>query len=198
MDVVGKHASPFQLKDGSPAPGRAFRIVLGCYPIAAEKDKEWRGKDDPATEPGGWKDFFDAAAFPGRRAMYAQPMPNLEFALVSEGAPIDKLYPLDVDRAFKILERHKSLVNVWYKSTTQIPTLMRGEEVDLIAATNGRMTDLVKSGAPTEAARSESFSRVVAPTPLGGTFTTRVNAMSSFGLTIRCRYARTSLTSCRS
>src|SRR3989449_9484320 len=56
VDVVGKHASPFQLKDGSPAPGRAFRIVLGCYPIAAEKDKEWRGKDDPATEPGGWKD----------------------------------------------------------------------------------------------------------------------------------------------
>ena len=65
VDVVGKHTSPFQLKDGSPAPGRAFRIVLGCYPIAAEKDKEWRGKDDPATEPGGWKDV--AITLPGGR-----------------------------------------------------------------------------------------------------------------------------------
>jgi len=107
----------------------------------------WSTKTYGQKEPSGWKDFFDASAFPGRRTMYAQPMPNLEFALVSEGTPIDKLYPLDVDRAFRILERHKSLINVWYKSTTQVPTLMRGEEVDLIAGTNGRMTDLVKSGA---------------------------------------------------
>src|SRR5262249_43183495 len=52
----------------------------------------WSTKKFPQKEPSGWKDFFDAEAFPGRRAMYAQPMPNLEFALVSEGAAIDKLY----------------------------------------------------------------------------------------------------------
>ena len=108
----------------------------------------WSTKKFPQKEPTGWKDFFDAQAFPGRRAMYAQPMPNLEFALVSDDVPIDKLYPLDVDRAFRILERHKPLINVWYKSTTQVPTLLRGEEIDLVAATNGRMADLVKSGLP--------------------------------------------------
>lgn len=107
----------------------------------------WQGRKY-AKDPTSWRDFFDATAFPGRRAMYAQPMPNLEFALLSEGVPIDKLYPLDVDRAFRILEQRKAMINVWYKSTTQIPTLLRGEEVDLIAATNGRMADLVKSGAP--------------------------------------------------
>jgi putative spermidine/putrescine transport system substrate-binding protein len=80
--------------------------------------------------------------------MYAQPMPNLEFALLSDGVPLDKLYPLDVDRAFRVLERHKPLINVWYKSTTQIPTLFRGEEVDLIEATGGRVIDLKRSGAP--------------------------------------------------
>ena len=65
VDVVGKHTSPFQLKDGSPAPGRAFRLVLGCYPLAAETEKAWRRKDDPATEPGGWKDV--AIPLPGGR-----------------------------------------------------------------------------------------------------------------------------------
>jgi putative spermidine/putrescine transport system substrate-binding protein len=108
----------------------------------------WSTKAYPQKEPSTWKDFFDATAFPGRRAMYAQPMPNLEFALLSDGVPLDKLYPLDVDRAFRVLERHKPLINVWYKSTTQIPTLFRGEEVDLIEATGGRVIDLKRSGAP--------------------------------------------------
>ena len=108
----------------------------------------WSTKAYPQKEPSTWKDFFDATAFPGRRAMYAQPMPNLEFALLSDGVPLNKLYPLDVDRAFRVLERHKPLINVWYKSTTQIPTLFRGEEVDLIEATGGRVIDLKRSGAP--------------------------------------------------
>src|SRR3989441_4073708 len=66
VDVVGKHTSPFQLKDGSPAPGRAFRIVLGCYPIAAENDNEWRGERETGPQAGGWKDV--AASPPGRRS----------------------------------------------------------------------------------------------------------------------------------
>ena len=41
----------------------AFRIVLGCYPLAAETEKAWGRKDDPATEPGGWKDV--AIPLPG-------------------------------------------------------------------------------------------------------------------------------------
>jgi putative spermidine/putrescine transport system substrate-binding protein len=108
----------------------------------------WSTKKFGTKEPATWRDFFDTAAFPGRRAMYAQALPNLEFALVADGVPMDKLYPLDVDRAFRILEQHKPVVNVWYKSGTQIPTLLRGEEVDIIAATAGRMIDLKKSGAP--------------------------------------------------
>ena len=108
----------------------------------------WRTQAFSAKEPATWRDFFNTAAFPGRRAMYAQALPNLEFALVADGVPLDKLYPLDVDRAFRVLEQHKPLINVWYKSGTQIPTLLRGEEVDLIEATAGRMIDLKRSGAP--------------------------------------------------
>ena len=107
----------------------------------------WSTKKYPQKEPSTWKDFFDATAYPGRRAMYAQAMPNLEFALVAAGVPMDKLYPLDVDRAFRFLAEHKSLINVWYKSTTQIATLFRGEEVDLVEATGGRVIELRRSGA---------------------------------------------------
>jgi putative spermidine/putrescine transport system substrate-binding protein len=108
----------------------------------------WSTRRYGSKEPAGWKDFYDAAAFPGRRALYAQPMPNLEFALLAAGVPMDRLYPLDVDRAFRVLEQYRSLVNVWYKSITQIPTLMRGEEVDLIEGTSTRMIELQRSGVP--------------------------------------------------
>src|SRR5262249_56469471 len=60
----------------------------------------------------------------------------------------DKLWTLDGGRSFRVLERYKPMVNVWNKSGTQIPTRLRGEEVDLIAATAGRMIDLKKTGAP--------------------------------------------------
>jgi putative spermidine/putrescine transport system substrate-binding protein len=113
----------------------AYSYVLG-----------WSAKTYATRQPAGWKDFFDATAFPGRRAMYAQPLPALELALLADGVPKDRLYPLDVDRAFKLLERHKPLINVWYKNITQIPTLMRGEEVDLIEATSTRMIELQRSG----------------------------------------------------
>jgi DNA-binding transcriptional ArsR family regulator len=40
VEVAGRHSSPFAKDDGSPAEGRPFRLVVGCYPIP------------PAKEPG--------------------------------------------------------------------------------------------------------------------------------------------------
>jgi DNA-binding transcriptional ArsR family regulator len=33
VDVVGRLASPARRADGTPGPGRPYRLVLGCYPI---------------------------------------------------------------------------------------------------------------------------------------------------------------------
>jgi DNA-binding transcriptional ArsR family regulator len=33
IDVIGRHASPHILADGSAGAGRPYRLVLGCYPI---------------------------------------------------------------------------------------------------------------------------------------------------------------------
>lgn len=58
VGVVGKHTSPFKKADGSPGAGRAFRLVVGCYPFAVtDKEKDWSGKSDPAGEKAGWKDL---------------------------------------------------------------------------------------------------------------------------------------------
>jgi DNA-binding transcriptional ArsR family regulator len=33
IDVIGRHASPHTLADGSAGAGRPYRLILGCYPI---------------------------------------------------------------------------------------------------------------------------------------------------------------------
>jgi hypothetical protein len=37
IDIAGCHSAPFCKSDGSPAEGRPFRLVLGCYPIPTEE-----------------------------------------------------------------------------------------------------------------------------------------------------------------
>jgi putative spermidine/putrescine transport system substrate-binding protein len=102
-------------------------------------------------EPHTWADFFDTKRFPGRRAAYKQPIPMLEFALLADGVPKNKLYPLDVPRAFKYLRAKKDVVNVWFPVPSQLPTLLRGKEVDIISGPASTQVNLLKKdGVPVD------------------------------------------------
>jgi len=85
--------------------------------------------------------------FPGRRALRNHPIATLEAALMADGVAPDKLYPLDVDRAFRKLEEIKPNVTVWWTSGAQSAQLLTTAEVDMVMAWNGRITALTKEGA---------------------------------------------------
>ena len=61
-------------------------------------------------------DFWDAAKFPGARMLadMASGSPNLEFALIADGVPMDKIFPIDIDRAFKSLSRIKPYIKKFW------------------------------------------------------------------------------------
>lgn len=40
VEVTARHASPFTRDDGAPAPGRPYRLILGCYPIPPKLSDE--------------------------------------------------------------------------------------------------------------------------------------------------------------
>ena len=69
-----------------------------------------------AKEPKNFTEFFDTKAFPGKRCLPDFPHYCLPFALQAAGVPIDKLFPLDVDLAFKKLNEIKKDVSVWWKA----------------------------------------------------------------------------------
>src|SRR5689334_24442475 len=58
-------------------------------------------------QPKSWTDWWDVKKFPGARSMRNHPTDNLEFALIADGVPKDKVYPIDFDRAFKKLDQIK-------------------------------------------------------------------------------------------
>lgn len=96
--------------------------------------------------PNGWADFFNPE-IKGDRALYNKPQTVLEIALLGDGVAPGDLYPLDIDRAFEILERIKPQVAVWWKSGAQSAQLMKDGEVDMIMAWNGRIGNAMKDGA---------------------------------------------------
>jgi len=102
-------------------------------------------KDGP-TKIG---DLFDTKKYPGKRGLQKTPFGNLEFALMAEGVPADKVYATlktkeGVDRAFKKLETIKKDV-VWWEAGAQPPQLLASGEVVMVTAWNGRIYNAVKN-----------------------------------------------------
>src|SRR5258706_9955008 len=90
-----------------------------------------------ALAPKTWADFWDVKKFPGRRALRNHPLATLEAALMADGVAPDKLYPLDVERAFRKLEEIKPYITVWWTGGAQFAQLLHDGEVDMIMAWNG-------------------------------------------------------------
>ena len=84
-----------------------------------------------ANAPKTWMDFWDAKKFPGPRGLYNAPTYILEFALIADGVPKDKLYPLDVTRAFKSFDRIKPAVKVWWSQFPQPGVLLQSGEITM-------------------------------------------------------------------
>ncbi len=98
--------------------------------------------------PVTWADFWNVTKFPGPRTMQNSPIEQLEFALLADGVPMDKLYPLDVDRAFRKLDQIKKHVAVWWTTGAQSAQLLIDKEAVVGTAWNGRYYNLIKEGAP--------------------------------------------------
>lgn len=99
------------------------------------------------NHPKTWKEFWDTEKFPGARSLHKSPMGTLEIALLADGVSPDELYPLDVERALKSLDKIKSEVKVWWDAGAQPPQSLATKEVVLAAAWNGRISSAQSGGA---------------------------------------------------
>lgn len=131
----------------------AYSVPYEFYSSVLAFNKKKYGENGPKT----WADFWDVKKFPGTRALRSHPMATLEAALLADGVPADKLYPLDVDRAFRKLEELKPHVTVWWTSGAQSAQLLADGEIDMEMAWNGRVTAVIKEGAPISYTFNQGF-----------------------------------------
>ena len=103
-------------------------------------------KKFPNGGPKSWADFWDVKKFPGARSLQNEPSRALAFALLADGVPMDKLYPLDIDRAFKKLNEIKPHIKVWWTQGAQSEQLMKDGEVDMMSIWNSRTRPILDAG----------------------------------------------------
>jgi len=93
---------------------------------------------------------FDNEKFPGPRTLRAGVYGTgaYEEALLADGVPMDKLYPMDVDRAFKSLDKIRPSVTTWWKEGAEGQQLFADKVVTIGDVFNGRIGNLQKKGMP--------------------------------------------------
>ena len=105
-------------------------------------------KRNPAGKhPTTWTEFWDVKKFPGRRGLRSTANDTMELALLADGVDPKKLYPLDVDRAFKSLEKIKPHVQKWIDSSPQTTQLILQNELDFTNTYSGRVFSANNEGA---------------------------------------------------
>jgi putative spermidine/putrescine transport system substrate-binding protein len=101
----------------------------------------------PWDKPTTLVDFFDTERYPGKRGLRNIPMVNLEWALMADGVPREKVYEVlstevGRDRAFEKLDTIKSSI-VWWESGTRAVQMLANDEVVMASALSGRVFNAI-------------------------------------------------------
>ena len=97
----------------------ASRFVVPAYAnaIVSTYRIDAVGVDDV---PVDWAAWWQSRSLPGNRTLAKGPFGTFEFALLADGVPPGKLYPLDLERAIGSLRRISgSIVDRWWETVPQ-------------------------------------------------------------------------------
>jgi len=104
------------------------------------------------NHPQSWADVWDGVKYPGGRTFNFRGgvSPQLEVALLADGVPIDKLYPLDVERGWRSFDRLRPLVTKWYASHSEAIQLLSAGEVAVGCTIGAETITAKRQGAPVD------------------------------------------------
>ena len=121
-------------------------VKFSSYMFAMAWDQR-KIPDDKA--PKTWAEFWDTRKYPGKRSLDANLTDgsSLEVALLADGVPVDKLYPLDVERGLKSFEKLGRDNIIWYNANQEPIQQLTSGAVPLATVFHGRVLLANKGGA---------------------------------------------------
>src|SRR5205823_6054751 len=137
--------------------GSLVKAQRKAYFEGFEKETGIKIKDDTPPTPAKLKTMvepgnvtWDGKKFAGGRSMNfgGGVTPQLEIALLADGVPKDKLYPVDVARAYASMAKLKPLVNKWYGSHAEAIQLVTSGESAIACTVGPRGVGAKREGAP--------------------------------------------------
>ena len=140
-----------------PEYKQEYGVKLSLYLFSMCWDKR-QIPDDKA--PKTWAEFWDTERFRGKRSLYSNVSDGsiLELALLADGVALDKLYPLDIGRALRSLERLGRQNIIWHTTNQEPIQQLTSGAVPLATAFNGRVILANRAGA--QLSYSPAFSAV--------------------------------------
>jgi len=117
-----------------------------------------------SNHPTSWKEFWDLQKFPGPRSLadMATGSPDLEFALLADGVAKNRIYPIDVDRAFKSLDHVRPSIRKFWDTGALSAQMLADGEVAATSIWNGRLQTARNAGAPLAIEWNEAMLQVQA------------------------------------
>ena len=128
-----------------------YKYALDMLPYA--QTYAYRSDVFKDAKPNSWADFWDTKKFPGPRTMPAGSgglTPFLEAAVLAAGGAMDKIYPIDVDKAYESLAKIKPSVVKWWEAGAVPAQMLNDKEAVMAVAWNGRIAAIQANGAPVE------------------------------------------------
>jgi putative spermidine/putrescine transport system substrate-binding protein len=129
----------------------AYRFDYGLEMLVWAQVMAYRTDAFKGEVPVGWGDFWNTKKFPGDRALLGAGSgnsPELEFALMAAGVPPDKVYPIDMDKAFASYDKIKGDVVKWWETGAVPVQMLTDRDVVATSVWNGRMAALQAAGVP--------------------------------------------------
>lgn len=104
----------------------------------------------PGSEPKSWADFWDTNKIPGRRTLadMASGSVGLEYALLADGVPMDKLYPLDIERALRVMAKLRPSIPKFWDTGALSTTMLTNGEVAMGSLWSTRVHAAMAEGQP--------------------------------------------------
>jgi putative spermidine/putrescine transport system substrate-binding protein len=103
-------------------------------------------KSDFTTPPTSWADFYDTAAFPGKRGLWSWYQGGqLESALMADGVAPEDVFPMDIDRAVAKISSIKKDV-IFSDSLQEMVQQLVSGETSMAIVLSGRAAAQIKEG----------------------------------------------------
>jgi len=136
--------------DGTPASVDFGDLIISpCFvpQIVYSTTFGYRTDKVGSNPPTSINDVFDLEKYPGKRSLEKRAVNNMEWALLADGVPSDKVYDVlatdaGVKRAFAKLDTIKDSV-VWWEKGAQTPQLFADGEIVMGSTYNGRLFSLI-------------------------------------------------------